>query len=652
MKTYQSCIKGIAGLVMLLAITSGCSREENEGHTEVPLSISAAFPYLLSDRATRAENSLQVKVALNATASAYAAEAKTYNVVSSSSSITLTPDGAANTLSISGSAQTTPLTIYGWLDENTPVYYSNTGATVSQGEISNIELTPAFACIGVRIESNSTEPAGCYTITSSRLKGTGTYTSDASWNTSGQIPVLNSNSSCPSIKNTEITTLEGFTADKIKSEYFMRVIPDNITSTSENLFSVTLPGRQALQIPGKPINIKAGNCYLFTIDIGRETAVEISSIKEIPVSDVVEIVVYNKGQKGIYTLQDLKYFRDMFNYGVIWENEQQIHKSLDQWVDNNNVVTLRADIDLKNEPWIPIGVYGEGYDNDERAFKLTFDGNGHTIYNLNIQNNEGDLNGLYSSGFFSLVTGTVKGLTIDGAVISDGDRLMNAGVIAGSLWDGFIYDCHVKGTVQVSINESFYDQTNVGGIVGEAITNEAEHAAIAACTVQTDASSKFTGKYIGGILGNINNGQVDIVGCIAHDIIFNEEEDASTVKKFAAITSANSGFCYNCVAYNCVAYYQNQGYGIGADYQNSYFFNVAGITEDEGGTRVNSMEELNGFDIVKALYDNAAEWQISDEKKMSHHYHASPPPYSTGPYLLPGQRHMDNENKCGFNDYN
>lgn len=645
MKTYQSCIKGIAGLLVLIAITSGCSREEGEGGTEVPLNISAAFPDLLGDRTTRA-GSTQVEVALNATGGDYAANAKTYDVASSGT-ITLTPDGSANTLSISGSIQSTPLTIYGWLNDNTPVYYSDTSTAVDQGKISNIELTPAFACIGVRIVSNSTEAAGRYTIASSRLKGIGTYTSNADWNTSGQIPALRSNSSPLSIRNTDKASIQGSVASEITTDYFMRVIPDNITSTSDNLFTVNLPNGQLLQIPaGKTINITAGNCYLFTIDIGRETALEISSIEEMQMSDVIEIPVYNRTQKGIYTLQELKYFRDLFNYGSIWDEDgNQIHKSLNQWVENG-VVTLRADIDLGGEPWVPIGIYDDYSYNGEKAFYLTFDGNGHTISNLNIQS-ESNSNSLYSSGFFSLVTGTVKGLTIDGAVISYGGHLINAGVIAGSLWEGFIYDCHVKGTVKIDNSDDHRSYT--GGIVGE-VSGGSEPVAIAACTVQTDASSKFIGKHIGGILGAVQNGQVHIVGCIAHDITFNEESDAGNVERFGGITPAHNGECFSCVAYNCEAYYQDyNGYGISPMTNwRSYFFNVAGI--DGGGEEglLYSMEELNSESTVGYLYNNAEHWQISEEKKMSHHYHASPTPSLTGPYLLPGRTHDYNGNECGF----
>lgn len=45
-------------------------------------------------------------------------------------------------------------------------------------------------------------------------------------------------------------------------------------------------------------------------------------------------------------------------------------------------VTLRCDVDLDNNMWIPIGL-GARSNSIGTAFKGTFDGNGHTIYNLN-----------------------------------------------------------------------------------------------------------------------------------------------------------------------------------------------------------------------------------------------------------------------------
>ena len=45
-------------------------------------------------------------------------------------------------------------------------------------------------------------------------------------------------------------------------------------------------------------------------------------------------------------------------------------------------VSLHCDVDLDNHMWIPIGL-GARYDSTNKYFQGTFDGNGHTVYNLN-----------------------------------------------------------------------------------------------------------------------------------------------------------------------------------------------------------------------------------------------------------------------------
>ena len=84
---------------------------------------------------------------------------------------------------------------------------------------------------------------------------------------------------------------------------------------------------------------------------------------------------------------------------------------------------LTADIDLEGKEWIPLGTYiPSGEEEEEQvtpsqryAFTGTFDGNGHTIYNLVIRQPEGIALGLFgcianaSIGNFTLENATVEG---------------------------------------------------------------------------------------------------------------------------------------------------------------------------------------------------------------------------------------------------
>ena len=98
----------------------------------------------------------------------------------------------------------------------------------------------------------------------------------------------------------------------------------------------------------------------------------------------------------IGTADGLKLFRDIVN------------GSNGQTQNRGACAVLTANIDLKNEPWTPIGNFTEG---NQIYYEGTFDGNGHTISGLNVT---GDFQ---YAGLFGVVTGgTIKNLTVAGNV--------------------------------------------------------------------------------------------------------------------------------------------------------------------------------------------------------------------------------------------
>ncbi len=114
----------------------------------------------------------------------------------------------------------------------------------------------------------------------------------------------------------------------------------------------------------------------------------------------------------------------------------------------NKFFRLANDIDLGGHEWTPIGRYNEPNGN---SFSGSFDGNGHTIYNLAV--NKTGTN--EAAGFFGFIgpaanSGyTVKNLTIKGANIQ-ADR--HAGILGGTMSSVYpnepaISNCHVSGTV-------------------------------------------------------------------------------------------------------------------------------------------------------------------------------------------------------------
>ena len=110
-------------------------------------------------------------------------------------------------------------------------------------------------------------------------------------------------------------------------------------------------------------------------------------------------------------------------------------------------ITLSADIDLSNTLWVPIGTAAN-------PFKGTFDGDGHTIFNLQI-------NGGRSSniGLFGYTTdGEIKNLTIENAKVSG---RLNVGVVAGTPYTTKYTNITVQGHVEVN------GMAYVGGVGGK-----------------------------------------------------------------------------------------------------------------------------------------------------------------------------------------
>ena len=144
-----------------------------------------------------------------------------------------------------------------------------------------------------------------------------------------------------------------------------------------------------------------------------------------------------------------------------------------------------ADLDLMNEPWMPIGSDGSG-------FAGIFDGGGHTIANLKI-----DLTSADNVGLFGVLGG-------------DNPQISDVHIISGS----------VKGGA------------NVGGICGTS-----HYGDISACS--NAASVEGTGDNVGGIAGMNDAGNVKAcynIGAIS---------GSNSVGGLAGYSSGGVGACYN-----------------------------------------------------------------------------------------------------------
>lgn len=144
---------------------------------------------------------------------------------------------------------------------------------------------------------------------------------------------------------------------------------------------------------------------------------------------------------------------------------------------------LTSDIDLSQvcgrelrRSWIPIGDVGES------SFKGVFDGDGHLIDNLYI--NEGSSG---HRGLFGFLKGSVRNLTVRGEVTG----LEYCGLLAGDVSgnDSWIVNCTAKGSVS-----GIY---SIGGLIGYGDNDAIEYC-------RNEATVRCRDYYAGGIIGIVH----------------------------------------------------------------------------------------------------------------------------------------------------
>ena len=165
----------------------------------------------------------------------------------------------------------------------------------------------------------------------------------------------------------------------------------------------------------------------------------------------------------------------------------------DATVKNNfkgKTIYISQDIDLDNMPWTPIG-------DNANPFLGNIDGQGHTIYNLNVEN-EGWAGFIGHAGKSSGTT--IQNLNVKNATIKS-NRM--AGAIVGQIY-GSIYNCHVENvTILVTPNAdgSSYDNGDkVGGIVGW-LGDNGNNRVISDCSATNVKLTAY--RDVGGIAGYV-----------------------------------------------------------------------------------------------------------------------------------------------------
>ncbi len=223
----------------------------------------------------------------------------------------------------------------------------------------------------------------------------------------------------------------------------------------------------------------------------------------------------------IHNAADLRHLAEVVN-GLLTQRIPD-----DSYVEySKSYVRLACDIDMKGAEWTPIA-----------SFSGTFDGNGHSITDLNVNATASN------AGLFGSVNGTVKDLAVSGSVTVSANGVRGVGVIGvlnnggraqglnsfvditvsngigetayiggvvGTLWGGVVTECAYYGNI--TLGDTSVDQT--GGIVGYVEYNGTEPT-ITNCGYYGMISTANTSNSIGGIMGYSRNGGLTLTNCLS-----------------------------------------------------------------------------------------------------------------------------------------
>ena len=204
-------------------------------------------------------------------------------------------------------------------------------------------------------------------------------------------------------------------------------------------------------------------------------------------------------------------------------------------------VYLMNDIDLTGKTWIPI-----------KGFKGTFDGQGHKIIGLGVENLDEEAHGsddtipLYF-GLFDNIEGTIRNLGLTDVSFVYSGRYASA---IGSLVAynrGTIENCYAEGNISLDLKTSSY---RVGGLVGENLGNISRSYANVQINSSNSSTSLSSGASIsaGGLVGDNSGGTVS--NCYATGDVtarVSSSKNDSTISIVGGLCG-NGGGMENCYA--------------------------------------------------------------------------------------------------------
>ena len=284
-------------------------------------------------------------------------------------------------------------------------------------------------------------------------------------------------------------------------------------------------------------------------------------------------------------------------------NGDTTQEGITQAVSTANAV-LTADIDLSGQNWTPIG-------NGSTAYTGTFDGQGHTISGMTIEN------AASYSGLFGNVTGTVKNFTVTGSITITGDETVaKVGGAVGSLGTASAGGT-VSGVISgVDITVSAGND-HIGGVVGSMPENSSP--TVENCIYTGKITVTVAAGSVAGIVGYIRTGTIQNCanqGSISVDV-------GGTGSVGGILSYCNNGRiyirnCYNTGAISAdgtdnVGAIVGQNKGTQATVSNCYYLTGSAnqgqgqLTTDAAGTVVKTADEFASGEVTYLLNGSTSE---------------------------------------------
>ena len=187
---------------------------------------------------------------------------------------------------------------------------------------------------------------------------------------------------------------------------------------------------------------------------------------------------------------------------------ESVNKGGDNW--DGQKILLVSDIDLAGIDWEPIGQTGS------TQFNGIFDGQNHTIKNLNVDNSD-KTDKHTSSGLFGWAEAnvTIQNVNIDGATVKGNH---NVAVIVGYTYSGKISNCHVSNATVICTHANDDACGDKAGVIAGYAGNESRFTNCSA------SDSKVTaGRDAGQLIGT--GYSVSVQDCTATNVTVSAHEN-------------------------------------------------------------------------------------------------------------------------------